>query len=84
VKGQMGRDLLRPEGAGILLFIEQPDLAHPNAVVIEVELFRVIDGMTDLDTLTDIGGGDLVERTFEADGGIVIDDPFMTDKKDFV
>jgi hypothetical protein len=80
----MGRDLLRPEGAGILLFIEQPDLAHPNAVVIEVELFRVIDGMTDLDTLTDIGGGDLVERTFEADGGIVIDDPFMADKKDFI
>jgi hypothetical protein len=80
----MGRDLLRPEGAGILLFIEQPDLAHPNTVVIEIEFLRVIDRVADLDTLTDIGSGDLVERTFEADGGIVIDDPFMADEKDFV
>ena len=84
MKGQMGRDLLRSEGAGVLLFIEQPDFTHPNTVVIEIELLRVIDRVADLDALTDIGGGDLVKRTFEADGRIVIDDPFVADEKDFV
>jgi hypothetical protein len=80
----MGRDLLRSERAGILLFIKQPNLAYPKTVVIEVELLGGIDGVADLDTLTDIGGGDLVERTFGADGGIVIDNPFVADEKDFV
>lgn len=84
MKGQMSRDLLGSEGAGIFLFIEQLDFAYPNAVVIQVELFGDIDGVTDLDALTDIGGGDLVERTFETDGGIVIDDPFVADEKDFI
>jgi hypothetical protein len=80
----MGQDLLGPEGTGILLFIEQPDLTYPNPVVIEIEFPRVIDGVADLDPLTDIGSRDLVERAFEADGGIVIDDPFVADEKDFV
>ena len=84
MKGQMGQDLLRSEGAGILLFIEQPDLTHPNTVVIEVELLRVIDRVSDFDTLTDIGGGDFIERTFKADGGVVIDDPFVANEKDFI
>ena len=84
VKGQMGRDLLGPEGAGIFLFVEQLDPAHPNAVVIEVELFGVIDGVADLDALTDIGGGDLIESALEADGGIVIDDPFVADEEDLI
>jgi hypothetical protein len=80
----MSRDLLGPKGAGILLFIEELDLAHPNTVVIEVELLGGIDGVADLDPLTDIGGGDLVESPFEADGGIVIDDPFVADEEDFI
>jgi hypothetical protein len=84
VKGQVSRDLLGSEGAGILLFIEQLDPTHSDAVVIEKELFGVIDGVTDLDALTDIGTGNLVERTFETDGSIVIDDPFMSDEKDFI
>jgi hypothetical protein len=84
VKGQMGRDLLGSKGPGILLFIEQSDLPYTNAVVIEVELFGGIDGVADLDALTDIGGRDLVERTLEANGSIVIDDPFVTDEKDFI
>ena len=83
MKGQMGRDLLGPEGAGIFLFVEKLDPADPNAIIIEVELFGLIDRMADFDPLADIGGGDFVERTFEADGGIVIDDPFMADEKDF-
>lgn len=84
MKGQMGWDLLGSKGAGIFLFIEKLDSTHPKAVVIEVELLGIIDGVTDFDPLTDIGGGDLVERTFEADGGIVIDDPFVPDEKDLI
>jgi hypothetical protein len=80
----MGRDLLRPEGASILLPIKQPDLTNPNTVVIEIELLGGIDRVADLDPLTDIGGGDFIERTFEANGSIVIDDPFVADKKDFI
>jgi len=80
----MSGDWLGPEGAGILLFVKQLDSAYSKAVVIEVELFGVIDGVADLDALTDIGGGDLVERTFEADGGVVIDHPFVADEEDLV
>jgi hypothetical protein len=80
----MGQDLLGSEGAGILLFIEQPDFTHPDTVVIEIEFLGGIDGVADLDPLTDIGGGDLVERTFKANRGIVIDDPFVADEKDFI
>ena len=84
MKGQMGGNLLGSKGAGILLFIEQLDPTHPNAVIIEVELFGDIDGVADLDTLTDVGGGDLVERPFKADGGVVIDHPFVADEEDLI
>jgi len=84
VKGQIGRDLLGPKGAGILLFIEPFDSAYPNTVVIEVELLGLIDRVADLDPLTDIGSGDFVERPFETDGGIVIDDPFVADEEDLI
>ena len=40
-----------PEGAGIFLFVKQSDLPYSNTVVIEVEFFRVIDRVADLDTL---------------------------------
>jgi hypothetical protein len=80
----MGRDLPGSEDAGIFLFIEQPDFAYSNAVIIEIELFGGIDGMSDLDPLTDVGGGDFVEGAFEADGGVVIDDPFVAQEKDFI
>jgi uncharacterized protein YkuJ len=84
VEGQKSGCLLGPEGAGIFLFVEQLDPAHANAVVIEVDLFGVIDRVSDLDALADIGGGDFVERTFEAEGGIVIDDPFVAEEEDFI
>jgi hypothetical protein len=80
----MSRGLLGPEDASILLFIEPLDPAHPKAVVIEIKLFGGIDGVADLDSLTDIGGGDFVEGAFETDGGIVIDDPFVADEEDFI
>jgi len=84
MKGQMGRDRLGPEGAGIFLLIEQLDAAAPNTVVIEVKLFGLIDRMADLDPLADIGGGNFIESALEADGGVVIDDPFVADEEDLI
>ena len=40
--------------------------------------------MAEFDALADIGGGDFVERTLEADGGIVIDHPFVADEEDLI
>jgi hypothetical protein len=84
MKGQMSRNLLGPEGAGILLLVEQLDSTHSNAIVIEVELFGLIDRMADFDPLADIGGRDFVESALEANGGVVIDDPFMADEEDLI
>ena len=69
--------MLGAEGAGVLFFIEQLDAAHPNAVVIEIELLGIVDRVTEFDLLADIRGRDLVEGALEADGGIVIDDPVV-------
>ena len=38
MKREIGGDGLGPEGAGIFLFIDQLDSAHPDAVVIEEEI----------------------------------------------
>ncbi len=84
MEGQVGRDLLGPEGAGIFLFIEQLDPADPKTVVIEVEFFGLIDRMADLDPLADIGGGNLIEPTLETNGGVMIDDPFVADEEDLI
>jgi len=84
VEGQGIGDLLGPEGAGVFLFVEQSDPPHPKAVVVKKELLGVIDGVSDLDPLADIGGGDLVERPPEADRGIMIDHPFVADKEDLI
>ena len=84
MKRQMGRDLLGPEGAGIFLFIEQLDPADPNTIVIKIEFFGLIDRMADLDPLADIGGGDFIESALEANGGVMIDDPFVADEEDFI
>jgi len=80
----MSRDLLGSEGAGIFLFIKQLDPADPKAIVIEVEFFELIDGMADLDPLADIGGGNLIESALEANGGIVIDHPFVSNEEDLI
>jgi len=84
MKGELGEDLLGAEGAGIFPFIEQFDPADADTVVIEVELFGVIDGVADFDALADIGGGDLIEGTFETDGGVVIDHSFVAEEEDFI
>jgi len=80
----MGGDVLRPEGPCILFFVHQLDAADPDIVVIEIKVFRVIDRVSYLDSLADIGDWDLIDGALEADGGIVIDDPFVTDEKDLV
>jgi len=72
------------EGAGIFFFIHQFDSAHPDAVVIEVELLGVVNGMSDLDFVSDIGRWYLVQSPFEADGGIVIDQSFVSDEEDLI
>ena len=80
----MGGDLLRAEGAGVLLLVEELDASHTDVVVVEEELVGVVEGVTELDTLADVGGRDLVEGALEADGGIVIDDALMADEEDLV
>jgi hypothetical protein len=40
--------------------------------------------VADLDTLTDVSRRDFIDPAFKADGGIVVNDPFMANKKDFI
>ncbi len=40
--------------------------------------------MPDFDALSDVGGGHLINVALEAEGCVVIDDPFMADQKDFI
>lgn len=40
--------------------------------------------MPDFDALSDVGGGHLINVALEAYRGVVIDDPFMADQKDFI
>src|SRR5208283_2851780 len=40
--------------------------------------------MADFNPLADIGGGDFIEGSLEADGGIVIDHPFVADEEDLI
>jgi hypothetical protein len=84
VERQLGGDLLGPKGAGVFLFIEEPDTAYPDVIVIEIEFVGVVNRVSQLDALSDIGGRDFVEGALEADGGIVIDDAFVSEKKNFV
>jgi hypothetical protein len=84
VKGEVGGNFLRPEGTGIFSFVHQLDSSHPHVVVIEVEFLGIVDGVSDLDTVSYIGRGDFIDGSFKADGGIVIDDPFMSDEEDLI
>jgi len=84
VEGETCGNLLGAEGAGVFLFVEELDSAHADVIVIEVEFPWVIDGVTELDLLTDIGKGDLIQIALEADGGIVIDDAFVAYEKDLI
>ena len=84
MKAELGGDLLGPEGTGVFLFIHQFDSAHPHITVIEVKVLGVVDWVSDLDSVSDIGRGYLIEATFEADGGIVIDYSFIADEEDLI
>jgi hypothetical protein len=84
VEGDSGGDGFGSKGAGVFLFIEEFDSAYPNGIVIEIEFLGVIEGVTDLDAVTDIGRGDLIEVALEADGGIVVDDALVAQEKDLI
>ena len=84
MKGELGVDLLGPEGAGIFLFIEELDPADTDPVIVEVEFLGIIHRMTELDLLTDIGGRNFIESALEADGGVIIDHPLVTDEEDLI
>jgi hypothetical protein len=84
VEGELVRDLLGPEGAGVFPFIEQFDPADADPVVIEVEFLGLIHRVAELDSLADVGGGDFIDRALETDGGVIIDDPFVADEKDLI
>jgi hypothetical protein len=84
VEGEVCGDGFWPEGTCVFLFVHELDSSYSEAVIVEEKRIWVIDGVTDLDALTDIGGGDLVDGALEADGGIVIDDAFVADKEDLV
>ena len=81
---EIGGDGVGTEGAGIFFFIEQFDSAHPDAVVIEVEILGVVNGMADLDFVSYIGRWYLVKSAFETDSGIVIDQSFVSDEEDLI
>ena len=84
MEGEVCGDGFGPEDACVFPFVHELDFAHPDAVIVEEKGIGVIDGVSDLDALTDIGGGDFVDGALEADGGIVIDDAFVSDKEDLV
>lgn len=84
MEGELGGDLLGSEGARVFLFVEEPDASHADVVVVEEEFVGVVEGVTELDTLADVGGRDLVELALEADGGIVVHDALVSDEEDFV
>jgi hypothetical protein len=84
VKGDVGWDRVGSKGTCVFLFIHQINSSYPHTVVIEIELVGIIDGVSNLDTLSNIGKGHLIDRAFEADGGIVIDYAFMADEEDLI
>ena len=81
---ELGVDLLGPEGAGIFFFIEELDPADTDPVIVEVELLGIIHRMTELDFLADIGGRHFIESALEADSGVIIDHPLVTDEEDLI
>jgi hypothetical protein len=84
VKRDAGGDGFGFEGAGVFPFIHEIDPSHPQAIVIEKEFLRVVDGVSDLDSLSDISRGDFINAPFKTDSGVVIDHAFMADEKDLV
>jgi hypothetical protein len=84
MEGEVAGDAVGPESAGIFLFIEQLDFTHPDPVIIEIEILRIVDGVAQFYFLPDIGGGNFIERTLETDCGVVVDHAFMADEKDLI
>lgn len=81
---EVGGDGPWPECSGIFFFIDQFDSADPDAIVIEVEFLGIVHRMSDFDFMADIGWRDLIDSALKADGGIVIDQTFVSDEEDLV
>jgi hypothetical protein len=75
---------MRLESLCILPFINEFETTDPDVFIIEVKFLVGIYRMTDINTLSDISGGDLIDISFKADGGIVVHHPLMPDKKYFI
>ena len=84
MEGEIGWDLLRSEGAGVFLFVQELDPAYSDFIVVEVEFLGVIDGVAEFDPLADIGRWDLIEGALEADGCVVVDYPLVTDEENLI
>ena len=65
-------DGLRPEDSCIFLFIDKPDSSHPDVVIVEIEFLGIVNRMTDLDAVPDVGGRHLIDAAFEAYRSVVI------------
>ena len=74
----------RFEYPGILSFVNEPELSHADIRIIQIQVPVVVNRVTDLDTLADVSRRDFIDPAFKADGGIVVDDPFISDQKDFI
>jgi len=66
---------------GVFFFVQELDSSHPNAVIVEIKFPGIIDGVADLDTLSDVGGRDFIKVALEADCGVVVDDPLVSDEE---
>ena len=75
---------MRFESPCILPFIDKFEAANPDILIIEIKLLIRISRMPDINPLPDIRGGNFIYISFEADGGIIVDHPFMPDQKNFI
>ncbi len=81
MKGKGIADGLGSEGMGVFFFVQEFYSSHPYAVVVKIKFPGIIDGMADLDTLPDIGSGDFIKVALEADCGVVVGDPLVSDEE---
>jgi len=72
------------KGPCVLPFINKFKTADPDVFIVEIKFLTSIYWMADINTLPDVCGGDFVDISLKTDGGIVIDHPFMPNKKYFI
>ena len=68
----------------ILPFVNKLKAADPDIFIIEIKFQIGINRMTDIHTLPDIGRGNLEDISLEADSGVIVYYPFVSDQKNFI